>query len=657
MGRKWHLPKINWGQEDLRKMWSIQSFRLSLLGILVIPLVYSSIYLAAFYDPYKHVEELSVAIVNEDQGATVDGRKINLGDQLVSELKKNKHMKWTFMNRNKMEQSFLSGNYYLGVVIPRSFSKRAVSVSTSSPEQSEILYYIDQSQNYLAGSLGKTMIRELEAQISHAMTQLYVKTIFQQIRRSTHQLNQAAKGAKTLAEKGKQASNAALKLKNGTNQLIVGNQKLQAGLMQLTSGVNRLQTATRLLSNGASQVVFGTELVVSKVRQFQQLIHEMKSQIQIDQVPTAIEKLNQIENDSAQAGSYIQFIKDRYPFLQMDENFTDLQQVVTRIEVRGKRLKDHMIKDRINQLKERLQFQLQQLDKLNQGAKKVAIGLLQLNQKVGEMLQGVKSLNNGQQQLGVGLTKLQKGLTQLYAGLGQLANGEHKLATELEKGVKQAKKELDHEQEKEKLISNPIKVNQKQVHQVPNYATGFAPYFISLSLWVGAMLLFTVTDLFHISDTLDGRPIHFLSVSWIAIAQAVICVSFLHGVLNIKPKLPVWFYIFSMITAITFVVINQLLTVWWGNVGRFLSIVILMLQLASSGGTYPIELLPKFFQNIHPWLPMSYTVHGFRMLLSNGDIHLFTPDLVKVLIFLVSAALLLEGSERFLKPWWNKRTP
>jgi putative membrane protein len=106
--------------------------------------------------------------------------------------------------------------------------------------------------------------------------------------------------------------------------------------------------------------------------------------------------------------------------------------------------------------------------------------------------------------------------------------------------------------------------------------------------------------------------------------------------------------------SITFVALNYMLNALLGNVGRFLSIVILMLQLASSAGTYPVELLPAFFRSIHAYLPMTYSVQGLRAILSSGNLDTVVRCAHVLLGFLTAAVLLAQFHLQFGKPWMKK---
>lgn len=660
---------IDLGIDHIRTIWSIKPFRLALLGILLIPLIYSSIYLAAFYDPYKQMNNLPVAVVNLDQGAVINHKKVQLGDEFCEELRKKKNLKWKFVTYEQMRLGFFRGDYALGIVIPQDFSQQAISITSSEPLKSKLHYYVDQSHNYLAGSLGKSMIQELDKNLSSSLTTMYAKGIFTQIQNATQQLQTAANGAKTLTMKQKEAQSATAQLKKGVQQLKQGEKQLINGTTKLSQGAQQFTQALHKLRVGSQQVATGVETINSKMKSYQQLFHRINQQVQrlaSQPLPSKetlahIDKgIRLVQNHDQQAYQQLQNIAQNHPEIAASSEWknamNDLRQSLQQQEqIDHQHLQQSMSQiQNLTVYKKRLATQAQafsnqidqqmkQIEQLQSGAQQVADGIETLEQKGNQWTTGIQKLQQGQKKLLTGLQQLHSGLDQLHTGLGKLSTADHRLANGLNKGVNQAKEQLQNHSAKEQVMAHPIQIKQMELHKVPNYATGFAPYFLSLSLWVGAMLLFTVLDLYQVTNRLQGKPLSLSAISLIAIFQSLICTSFLQIVLDIQPKLWLWFYLFPMIMAVTFVVINQFLVNLFGNVGRFLAIILLMLQLASSAGTYPLELLPLFFQAAHPYLPMSYTVHGLRIILSNGESNLLFHDVAMILLFLIMTRLLDYG--------------
>ena len=171
-GRKENRFLLLSGLRDLERLWAFKPMRMGLIGILLVPLVYCVIYLSAFYDPYENLQYLPVALVNEDRGAVQDGEKIHVGDELVEELLKDPKVKWEVTDREKMEEGFDKGAYYIGIVIPRNFSQAVISVDSPEPLKGQLEYHVDKSNNYLSGTIGDSIRRELEISLDEKLSKI-----------------------------------------------------------------------------------------------------------------------------------------------------------------------------------------------------------------------------------------------------------------------------------------------------------------------------------------------------------------------------------------------------------------------------------------------------------------------------------------------------
>ncbi|TWL40232.1 hypothetical protein CHCC14431_1567 [Bacillus licheniformis] len=173
------------------------------------------------------------------------------------------------------------------------------------------------------------------------------------------------------------------------------------------------------------------------------------------------------------------------------------------------------------------------------------------------------------------------------------------------------------------MFSDPVDVKGDKIDPVSNYGTGLTPYILSLGLFVGALMITVVFDVKEPAVRPESAFGWFMSkfsvLFAVGILQAAIaCTIILWGIgLEVQS---VWrFYLFSIIMSITCLAIIQFLAATMGNPGRFIAVILLVLQLGGSGGTFPLALVPKFFQVIHSALPMTYSIAGYRAVISSGD--------------------------------------
>lgn len=274
---------------------------------------------------------------------------------------------------------------------------------------------------------------------------------------------------------------------------------------------------------------------------------------------------------------------------------------------------------------------------LSNGTDELAGGLSQLSEGVGTAQTGSQSLAKGLQELTEGTNTLNKGTGTLASKSKELADGSTSLvdgAIDLAEGALTLKEKLAeaneeasdvHPSEKTyNMAASPVDVEQDGINHVPNYGTGFAPYFLSLGLFVGALLLSIVFPLVEPAIKPTGPFAWFASkVSVLAIVgliQALIAVGIVKFALGMETTNTALFVVTAILTSYTFIAIVQMLVSLFGDTGRFIAILILILQLTTSAGTFPLELIPAPLQIFNVLLPMTYSVSAFKAAISTGDI-------------------------------------
>ncbi len=193
------------------------------------------------------------------------------------------------------------------------------------------------------------------------------------------------------------------------------------------------------------------------------------------------------------------------------------------------------------------------------------------------------------------------------------------------------------------MFAKPVHLKDQSIHKVPNYGTGFTPYFLSLSLFVGALVFSIIFPLREPAVYPRNGFSWFLGkfgiLLIVGVFQAVLADLILLNVLGLEViSLPL-FFMMSILASWTFLAIVQFLVTALDNPGRFIGILILILQLTSSAGTYPLELVPTPLQHATSFLPMTYTISAFRAIISTGDFALMWKDVMMTLVFLLVATI------------------
>ncbi len=206
------------------------------------------------------------------------------------------------------------------------------------------------------------------------------------------------------------------------------------------------------------------------------------------------------------------------------------------------------------------------------------------------------------------------------------------------------------------FFAEPVVLKEYKLFSIPNYGTGMTPFYTVLSLWVGGLLLISLlsTDI-HSIEAFSGRSIYLgrmFTFITIGFFQTIIVTLGNIFLLPVEISEPFWFVLFGLLCSVVFIAIVYTLVSVFGNVGKALSIILLVLQIAGSGGTYPVVLLPKFFQVINPFLPFTYAISLMREAVGGIIWEKVIYDILFILLF-GFMALILGG---FLKEAINKQT-
>ncbi|MEV5764287.1 YhgE/Pip domain-containing protein [Micromonospora sp. NPDC052213] len=258
------------------------------------------------------------------------------------------------------------------------------------------------------------------------------------------------------------------------------------------------------------------------------------------------------------------------------------------------------------------------------GAGELRGGLFRLATGARELDGGLHRLSTGGERLADGLTRLESGAGDLAAGLTRLGGGAGDLADGLAEGEEKIPGYADAEA-RAAVLGDPVSLDRTARNAAGAYGVGFAPYFLGLALWVGAMITYMLLRPVNRRHVMSGAPAWrvalagWLPAAAIGLAQAGVLFAVVTLALDLDPARPAATLGLLALAALAFTAIVQWLGALLGPAGRLAALALLMLQLTSSGGTYPVQTSPGFFQAIHPWLPMTYVVTALRHTVNGGS--------------------------------------
>lgn len=899
-------------RDDLKYFATNKKKLIAVIVIAFIPLLYSFLYLDAFWDPYSKLDKMPVAVVNLDNGAIKDGKNVNYGKDFVDKLKDNKKVNWVFTSYSDADNGIKGKKYYSMVVIPENFSETITDSVNGNIQKASISYIPNEKKNFLAAQVSSRIMLELKDEVAKNITaegskilvdSLYkTKDGFKTASEGSKELNEGAgrlnegagklyDGAVQLDNKIGELKNGFVKLQDGSKTLLDGLQafgnesgsgkaklisgardlskgagdmnsglkeyntkitegenKLKSGLKEydtkITEGENRLKDASGKLSDGLNQLKTGLDEYNTKVAdgvgqlrdgakkvsnglgELNNGLSEYDSKVTNGEskllsgakelssgMDALVNGLNQLNSnlstiDSGEVTALIQGsdslssgiattagiissldtgiesnnltgiinaskdIPDAYKesiinVLTTVQALNDsaampaLKTGAESIAAGTKQLSSfgslvtavnelssgaNTAKLGADQLYEGLtSFQTQSsqglssiksgVSSLKTGAGKLVNGIADFKTKSSEgyktLYNGVESIKTGSDQLSAGIKEFQsqssKGRQSLLTGMNEFAdqsksarksllsgseklsagsgalfdglkeydsktsegvnklidgaaelnsgesealNGVERIRNEgssklvsglssfrdgaqtlqqgtqtLQQGLKDGYNEINNKLKADsgqmsKFLSEPVSLVEKPVNHVPEYGSGFTPYFIPLSLWVGALLMFLFVPM-EVNKRFKKSPRSvvfgkFVLLLTIGILQAVISSAVILTALHLQVQNLALFFGFNILLSAAFIAIIQSLIYLLGeDIGKFLALVLLMLQLTSCGGTFPMELVPKFFSVISPFLPMTYGTSGLREIISGIDYSVLGHDVLILTAFIV----------------------
>lgn len=285
-----------------------------------------------------------------------------------------------------------------------------------------------------------------------------------------------------------------------------------------------------------------------------------------------------------------------------------------------------------------------QVPQLTSGVSQLATGSETLNGGLGQLNAKIPTLTSGVGQLADGTSQLAANSAKLNDGAGQLTEGNKTLATALKGGAKQVN-DIQLTNKTADMFAAPAELKHSNYSYVPNYGHALAPYVLSLALFVGAIVFNFAFPIRKISMTGQSATAWYLSKisvgALVAVGMAIIEPG-LMMIAGLNVDHPAQFFLVSIVFSLTSMAIIMFLSMTFDNPGRFLAMVLLMLQLGGSGGTFPMEITNHFYNVIHPFLPMTYSILGFRQAitsgLGNGQV---LQTVFTLLLFMVVALILL----------------
>lgn len=668
-------------------------------GLCIIPSLYAWVNIKACWNPYENTSTIPVAVVNNDEGTTFKGKNLNIGNTVIEKLKNNHNIGWKFVNSKDANLGIVDGTYYAMIEIPEDFSSDFTSILSDKPKKPQITYKVDTKNNPVSGKITEVAKNTLVDQITSNFISSVNETVFS----SLNNIGEDAEKNKqdiinlkndiiTMNKNMDLITTMLQSINENSSNLSSFLTEMKTTIPAVGNGIDTIAQSNEnnkvlikstqdSLNNSFNNIELNLNSAKASVYKIQALVNNLNSSISEANSSNVNSNMAQINAETSILNNEINPVID---FLQQINNSTPnsgIQKVIDSLKNTQSSLNDE--KNNINSLQ-------QQFNKTNEINKDI---LNSINNNIANMnLQLINAANEYNTNTKNTLNSIANNLitstndasdllksaqdlnTQIDNLMGTSIDGSQlatKVSGDLNNRLLEFKDIINRLSDKLQLItnndliqiitilqsdpnfmgnfmSNPFNLKEESIYEIPNYGSGMAPIYTVLALWVGSLLLTsllkTEVAYFEGSENLTLREKHFgkmLTFITLALIQGFIVSvgdRVLLGVYTVNTFLMI---VFALATSITFSIITYTLVSILGNIGKAVAIVFMIVQLAGSGGTYPIQLDPLIFRILQPLFPFTYSISGFREAIAGPLISSVALDFVALIM--ISIVFILIG--------------
>ena len=629
---------------------------------------------------------------------------LNLGDQVIDTLKGNDNFNWIFTDADDAADGVKSGKYYASLVIPEDFTKDMMSVFTDDVTHPQIIYYINEKENAIAPKVTEKGASAVQQQVNDSFIETVSKTALEALQLVSNAADEeddqemADKLAKTLSQVASSLNNAADTVQSFANLTQSGALMLDSTtefLKQSGSGAENSVQAFDKAGQGIDSLnsaLTGTTKAISDALAQNKQFYTAVS----DAVGKALDSYNTDAKASADAlyavTDRIQDVIDRYA--EIEDSLTAIGNDFPSLKILNTAIRD------INGLIDTAITRQETIrDKINEAAGSLttltgdASDLKnEIDELIGQTTDSVEEVKTSYEEniksslndLAGSLTSTDSSITTMFtalndsvqdiAGVTGNASGDLSdvqkafqdsvdLLKEASDKIGKAAKEVSDsgsmsaltdllEESPENMasfIASPVKLHENQIYPIENYGSAMAPFYSTLAIWVGAVVMsamLKVTTSDNLNKKLKNPKAHqlyfgrFILFAGLGLLQsALICLGDLYF-LGIQCEHPFMFIITGCFSSLIYVNIIYALTVSFGDIGKAIGVVLMVMQVAGSGGTFPIECAPKFFQVVYPLLPFVHSMNAMRECIAGFYGNHYVVEMGKMALYLIPALLL-----------------
>lgn len=670
------------------------------LGLCVIPSLYAWFNIYSNWDPYASTSNIKIAVATEDAGYTMkDGSTVNMGAEVIEELKENKKIGWVFLDNTKDAlEGVKSGDYYAAVVIGEDFTYSMYNVFREEFKNPTITYYENEKKNAVATKITDSAVSSLKQSINEKFIDVVTSNIFEQTNHLSSEMDEK-NGIENLETKLRTLNENLIAYSGMIDTFIEGNAALTAAVSDVNSDIPDLSKKVQNGADSFSGAKSNLESTKTSMASFSQNVQQTMDSIKnsIDRISTDVNQSNLAGSAQKTADSLNQTVADTATLVaQLNDLQTSLTDTAT----------DSTTSE---EAKQAIQKIVDTIGTINGGAQDIQSSIGGINQdtivadmvtaSMGNMTQIlancsqsvtnmkdvylnslVPQLDNVLDSMSLMLTNVTDLMNNLNATLGDMSNIFNGIETTVQ-GTSDSLEQIqtvinsvsakltkllermDSAGEDEKVqalvsflqgdpkgygefFAQPVLVTTEEVYPIPNYGSAMTPFYSVLALWVGGTILVALIKVKAEPQGLENVKSYQLFFGryflfWIMgqIQAAIIVLGDIY-LLHSHILYPGLFWLAASLASFTFTLFIYALALSFGDVGKALAVVIMVIQIAGSGGTFPIELLPAIYRNIYIFFPFPYAINAIRETMGGMYGSDYMKYLAELLIF-AGAALII----------------
>ena len=696
-------------RKDIKEVFRKTNTWIIIVGLIFLPSMYAWPNILSSWDPYGHTNNIKVAVTSEDEGATVDGKELNLGNSLVEGLKNNKNLDWQFVsNKQEAEDGVRIGDYYASIVVPKNFSQDMTSVSRTEPQRATIEYTVNEKINAISPKITNSGASAIANNISKNFVETANGIIFEKLHEAGIKFEENLPSIEKAKEEIFKLNDNFSTYESTLSELIG---KVEYGYNILNNVQNTLPEIDRVATNSI-MIADKAGITINNIQGFNErllpiinnhlnVVEEVSKEAnviakELQQKPDKTEEIKArqkaLDNRLQASTERLQLVKNIFEYFNklsserlfnnQLERVTTLSNDITTIKEVNNNIYNKMdhydeiadtVKEefvnksaRVNEVSSNMNSKLnvEVAPLISQVLSKAEVNI----DKVSGIISGAQGeLPAVERKLSETEVKISNAYGKLLSLQAQMPSAKskiQKLTDEIKKADSGIDKnqlfnllKVDYKQQAE-FFANPVKLQENKLYHIENYGSAMTPFYTVLSIWVGSLLMSSLLTTkvedeekkYKPYQKYFGRGLLFVIIS---LFQTLIITLGDMYVLGTQATSPYRFVLYALLISLLFSSIIYTIVCILGNVGKAVCIVLLVLQLGSSGGTFPIQMTSEFFQALYPKVPFTYSIGLLREAVGGVYIPAVERDIkilfIYLIIVLVGGAILVSLKARSAK--------